>query len=232
VGQQRKTIVTGGADAASRARSLTEQVYETLKEEILQARRPPGGVLLEPELAERYGISKTPVREALRLLLQDGWVMVMPRKGYLVRPVRLGDIREIFEVRQMLEPVMAGRAALRHSDADLKRLAGMCAEQSNSAQELESALTAARQFHTELAGLSGNGRALAILSDQLDEVRRLHHLMPNVEHHITSTIELAAHRDILAAVEAGDAEQASTLMSEHLTEVAATMVDAFTGMRW
>ncbi|MFB7272002.1 GntR family transcriptional regulator [Streptomyces sp. NPDC056244] len=231
--EQRRTLVAAepGAEQPARRLSLTEQVYHRLKEEILQVRHGPGELLLEPELATRYGISKTPVREALRLLLQDGWVLVMPRKGYLVRPVRLEDIREVFEVRRMIEPVMAGQAAHLRTDDDIARLSGLCSEQSRDAESIEPALGAARAFHSELAALTGNGRALAILTDQLDEVRRLHHLMPKAEHHITSTVELDAHRQILAAVEAKDARAAADLMSDHVTEVAEAMVDAFAGMR-
>ncbi|MFF1913418.1 GntR family transcriptional regulator [Streptomyces sp. NPDC058239] len=231
--KQRRTLVAAESDIELPARrlSLTEQVYHRLKEEILQVRHGPGALLLEPELAARYGISKTPVREALRLLLQDGWVVVMPRKGYLVRPVRLEDIREVFEVRRMVEPVMAAQAAQLRTTEDVARLSGLCSQQSSDADSIEHALGAARAFHSELAALTGNGRALAILTDQLDEVRRLHHLMPKVEDHITSTEELTAHRQILAAVEAKDGSAASELMMNHLAEVAGTMVDAFAGVR-
>jgi DNA-binding GntR family transcriptional regulator len=231
--EHRRTLMAPEPHAEHPARrlSLTEQVYHQLKDEILQARHGPGELLLEPELAVRYGISKTPVREALRLLLQDGWVVVMPRKGYLVRPVRLEDIREVFEIRRMMEPAMAGQAAQLRTDADLARLAGLCSSQASDAASVEGALDAARAFHSDLAAMAGNGRALAILTDQLDEVRRLHHLMPRIEHHITSTAELEAHREILAAIEAKDADGAAALMKSHLSEVAEAMVDAFTGVR-
>jgi DNA-binding GntR family transcriptional regulator len=231
--EHRRTLVAAGSPAEQPARrlSLTEQVYHQLKEEILQAGYGPGDLLLEPELATRYGISKTPVREALRLLLQDGWVVVMPRKGYLVRPVRLEDIREVFEIRRMMEPAMARQAAQRRSAEDLARLAELCTSQGSDAASVDAALDAARAFHSDLAALAGNGRALAILTDQFDEVRRLHHLMPKFEHHITSEVEVEAHRRILAAIEAKDPDAAGDLMAEHLTEVAEGMVDAFAGTR-
>lgn len=229
---QRRTLVTAELEEPpARRPSLTEQVYHRLKEEILQVRHGPGTLLLEPELASRYGISKTPVREALRLLLQDGWVVVMPRKGYLVRPVLLEDIREVFEIRRMVEPVIAGQAAQLRGSDDVARLARLCYEQSRDTSSIEPALGAARAFHIDLAALTGNRRALAILTDQLDEVRRLHHLMPKVEGHITSTAELDAHRQILAAVEAQDDKAAAQLMNDHLEEVAEAMVDAFAGKR-
>lgn len=58
-------------------------------------------VMYEADLAAEFGVSKTPVREALRLLAYTGWVVVLPRKGYLVRPVELSDVRDIFAIRRM-----------------------------------------------------------------------------------------------------------------------------------
>ncbi|MGW6739216.1 GntR family transcriptional regulator [Streptomyces sp. NPDC055025] len=217
------------AGPADRRLSLTDQVCEQLREDILEARCRPGDVLMEPELAERYGVSKTPVREALRLLAQDDWVTVIPRKGYLVRPVHLADIREIFEIRRLIEPDLAALAATRCSEAALERLSGLCVEQSDAGEEVASALRVARAFHLELAALAGNRRVLVVLARQLDEVRRLHHLMPRAEPHITSTIELDAHRDLLDALRRGDADEARRLMAEHLAEVATAMVEAFAG---
>src|SRR5437899_2254075 len=97
--KHRKTItLPSGEPAPPKTDSLTQQVYDNLKEEILRAERAPGETVAEPELAARYGVSKTPVREALRLLLQDGWVTALPRKGYLIRPLALEDVREVFAV--------------------------------------------------------------------------------------------------------------------------------------
>ncbi|MGW3150294.1 GntR family transcriptional regulator [Streptomyces sp. NPDC001177] len=233
MGAQRRSILDaeGTHERPAPRLSLTEQVYHRLKDDILQVRCGPGEVLLEPELAGRYGVSKTPVREALRLLVQEGWVTVMPRKGYLVRPVRLEDIRDVFEVRHMIEPVMAAKAAVRRSEADLEQLEVLCVEQSHTGPGIEPPLMAARSFHTQVAAITGNLRAVTVLSRQLDDVRRLHHLMPEAERHLTSDVELAAHQNILGAIRDSAPEKAGQLMDEHLTEVASAMVDAFVGMR-
>ena len=92
----RKVIEPGTPRVADRQVSLTDQIYERVRQEIIEAKWRPGQILLEPELAALYGVSKTPVREALRLLVQEDWVIILPRKGYLVRPLRLGDIGEVF----------------------------------------------------------------------------------------------------------------------------------------
>lgn len=95
---------------------------------------------------------------------------------------------------------------------------------------LSDALTAAREFHLMMAELSGSQRVHAALSDLVDEVRRLHYLLPNVEDHITSSEELRAHQQIVEAVRLKDATAARQLMVSHLNEVAHILVRGFSGM--
>lgn len=209
--------------------SMTDQVYALLKEEILRVDRKPGDLLGEAELAERYHVSKTPVREALRLLARDGWVVVLPRRGYLIRPIKLEDVREIFGMRLMMEPHIAMQAARLVTEDDLVQLRASIEAQTNAA-ELGEALYAARRFHAAVAEVLGNVRILRTLLDLLDEVRRLHFLLPGVESHITSQEELRAHRQLVTALADGDSARAGDIMREHLNEVARTLVRGFGGV--
>jgi DNA-binding GntR family transcriptional regulator len=209
--------------------SMTDQVYALLKEEIIRVERQPGDLLGEAGLAQRFGVSKTPVREALRLLARDGWIVVLPRKGYLVRPLRLGDVREIFAMRLMLEPALASTAAV-VTDGDA--VAGLRArvDQQTAAHSVRDALAAAREFHVALTDMAGNSRASATLADLFDEVRRLHFLLPSVESHITSQEELTAHQHLVSALADGDGARAAELMREHLNEVSRVLVRGFGGV--
>ncbi|XPP27572.1 MAG: GntR family transcriptional regulator [Leucobacter sp.] len=209
--------------------SLTEKVYRQLKEQILRVEKAPGDVIFEAELAEQFGVSRTPVREALSLLASRGWVVVLPRKGYLVRPVELRDIGEIFSVRRMLEPSLAEQAAHSSSPAQIERLRGLV-QQQESGTDLGESLDAARSFHLLLAELSGSERVKTLLTDLVEEVQRLHYLLPSIEHHITSAEELRAHRLIVEAIAAGEPEVARAHMAEHLQEVAHTLVKGFSGV--
>ncbi|MBL5973783.1 MAG: GntR family transcriptional regulator [Candidatus Leucobacter sulfamidivorax] len=209
--------------------SLTEKVYEQLKMQILRVEKAPGDVIFEADLAEEFGVSRTPVREALSLLANRGWVVVLPRKGYLIRPVELRDIGEIFTVRRMLEPSLAELAARSTNPAQLERLRALIEQQESSA-ELADALEAARGFHLLLAELSGSERLRSMLTDLVEEVQRLHYLLPSIEHHITSADELRAHRLIIEAIASGDPERARAQMVEHLQEVAQTLVKGFSGV--
>jgi DNA-binding GntR family transcriptional regulator len=212
--------------------SLTDDVYDELKGEILRVERAPGDILYEAELAKTYGVSKTPVREALRLLAQTGWVVVLPRKGYLVRPVELSDVRDIFAIRRMFEPVLAGEAARLASPGQLRCLDDLveAQAQAQAGPDLEAGLAAARMFHLTLADVAGSSRTRGILEGLIDEVRRLHYLLPNVEVHLTAKKELAAHQEVLSALRSRDIEEARGLMDEHLAEDAHTLVRGFAGV--
>lgn len=209
--------------------SLTDTVYEQLKAQILRVEKAPGDVIYEAELAEEFGVSRTPVREALSLLASRGWIVVIPRKGYLIRPVELRDIGEIFSVRRMLEPSLAEQAARSSSEVQIERLRGLVAQQ-EAGTDLGESLDAARGFHLLLAELSGSERVKTLLTDLVEEVQRLHYLLPSIEHHITSGEELRAHRLIIEAIAGGEPEVARAHMAEHLQEVAHTLVKGFSGV--
>jgi len=210
--------------------SLTDDVYEKLRGQILRVERRPGDVLFESNLAAEFGVSKTPVREALGLLSHAGWIVILPRKGYIVRPVELRDVRDIFAIRRMIEPTLAEEAAKSATDEQLGLLGKLVRNQSKAGADFGRALEAARDFHLALAEMSGNERVHSMLVDLVDEVRRLHYLLPNVESHITSEQEIHAHNLILKALQDRDAEAARSLTVEHLNEVAHAIVRGFAGL--
>jgi DNA-binding GntR family transcriptional regulator len=207
---------------------LTERVYQQLKDDILHARLLPGATVLEPELAARFGVSKTPVREALRLLVQDGWVTVLPRKGYLIRPLGLDDLREVFQLRELLEPGFAAEAAWRYGqDRQDSGVSRAVLDQRSSADDLDRALASAADFHIRIAAMAGNARAARIIANLVDEVTRLHNLVPGLEAHIGSLEEIEAHERIAQAITTGNQREASRLMREHLLATHKALVAVF-----
>ena len=205
---------------------LTEWVHVRLREEILQARLVPGATLLEAELAARFGVSKTPVREALRLLVQDGWVLVLPRRGYLVRPLGLDDLRDVFQLREMLEPGFAAEAAARVAATD-PRMEETVVRQRRAGTDLAEALQGAADFHVRIAEMSGNARATRVIANLVDEVTRLHFLLPHLESHISSADEIAAHEQIANAIATGNEKEAARVMRDHLSSTHRILVEAF-----
>ena len=215
--------------AGNSKQPLTEQIYGRLHDDILRARLLPGQTVLEAELAAQFGVSKTPVREALRLLVQDGWVLVLPRKGYLIRPLGLDDLREVFQLRQMLEPSFAGEAAGRAARRldDVEGVRQAVEDQRAASNDLDVALASAAAFHIRIATMGGNARAARIIENLVHEVTRLHYLMPNLESHINSKEELDAHDAITEAISAGNQREASRAMRDHLRATDRILVEVF-----
>lgn len=210
--------------------SLTDRTYASLKEEILKGQRRPESILLEHELAAEYGVSKTPIREALRLLVDDGWVVVLPRKGYFVRPLRFEDVREIFALRQMIEPTLVLEAIRRSTSEELDQLEQHVDAQANAQDDAEAAMDAAVAFHLGIAKLADNKRAERIMIGLVDEVRRMHYLVPALENRLREPAELEDHRALVAAMRAKDPERAQEVMVRHSRESLRQTLERLTGV--
>ena len=91
--------------------SATDIAYRALRDEILRCELAPGSRVVEGEIAERLGMSKTPVKKALGMLIHEGFVEVRPRHGYQVTEITLADVQEVYQLRQILEPAAAELAA-------------------------------------------------------------------------------------------------------------------------
>ncbi len=155
--------------------SLTEQAYEQLRREIITCALSPGADVSESELAERLQMSKTPVREALARLRNEGFVETFPRRGYRIVPMTLSDVNELFDVRIILEGGTAALAAERITDAELDELLKL-ADASYDVEEnlsLEQFVAANREFHSAIARASGRDRLAGLVSRNLDELERI-----------------------------------------------------------
>ena len=208
----------------STAMSLTDRTYLALKDDILKARRRPESVLMESELAVEYGVSKTPIREALRLLVNEGWVIVIPRKGYFVRPLQVDDVREVFGLRQMIEPGLAAAAAKRATSDDLDAL-DRHVDLQCTATNTEAALDAAAAFHLGIARLAGNARAERVLQNVVDEGRRIHYLFPGYDSRLTEEPEVQDHRNIVTAMRQQDLRKLQDIMEQHSQESLRRVLD-------
>src|ERR1035438_2177617 len=131
-----------------------ERVYRLLKSWLIDARLAPGEVLSEVDLASRCRTSRTPVRESFSRLAQDGWLKRIPRKGYLVAPISIREIVELYEYRKVLECVAAERVAHSASPEVIEKLEAIVSMERNSGAPLTEILTANGAFHLRLAELS------------------------------------------------------------------------------
>jgi DNA-binding GntR family transcriptional regulator len=146
-------------------RTVAEDVYRALKRDVLTLRHRPGEPLREVDLAERYGASRAPVREACRRLQQEGLVESVPYKGYFARRISLKEIAECYELRLVLE-THAVRAAVR-----LEAL-GRAEYTKDDPASYEEFLERNLDFHTAVAEVAGNGRLLRVLRDLIESMQR------------------------------------------------------------
>ena len=215
--------MAGTRPRSVQAGSLGEQVYRSLKEDILAARVGRGELLLEQALAERYGVSKTPVREALRLLVHDGLLLVLPRKGYMVRPVGLQDVVEVFEMRRIIEPALCAEAARRRTPDQIALMRESIEIESGLADPSLDEMEQSLKLHRLIAAASGNTRAMTMVGSLMDEAARLPWLVP-VLRPGPGRPGIEEHVRVVDAIERGDAGEASRTMAEHLeATVARTM---------
>ncbi len=158
--------------------SLTDRVYAALRAEILTCELEPGRDLSEAELAARFDVSKTPVREALATLRTEGFIRSFPRRGYQVIPITFGDINELFELRTILECAAAELACERITDAELAHLS-LLADVIYDRQEqpsLKRFIDANRDFHVAIGKASGNERLHQQVARAIDELERFFYL--------------------------------------------------------
>jgi DNA-binding GntR family transcriptional regulator len=198
-----------------------ERVYQTLLEWVITAELPPGEFLSEPELAQRCDTSRTPVREACSRLAQDGWLSLIRRKGWIVTPISVRDIVEMYEYRKILECFTAEKAARSLTHVQIDQLRSVLDVENQPSATLPDILRANSAFHLRLAELSANRRVVAELTLALRYARRLDTLC-------TQTVPgWIGHADIMAAISAHNSEKARDAMALHIDSTVDKMIKLF-----
>lgn len=216
-------------DVGVKQPALSERLRTAIRGKILRGEYEPGRLVIEADLAEEFGVSKTPVREVLQLLAAEGLVTVLSKKGYMVRTMDFEDVREIMDVRMLLEPHAADAAARSVTEPMATQLREILDRQRNLQEQPLEAMAAAQQFHTEVARAGGNQRVFEMLSRMFDETARAHHVLPAMQRYMSSDQEQAEHDAILAAIETGDGLEAAERMRQHLKSINVEMRSAAFG---
>jgi DNA-binding GntR family transcriptional regulator len=157
---------------------LTERAYEQLRRDIISCSIPPGTEISEGQLCSQYDLGKAAVRVALTRLAHDGLVRAIPRRGYMVVPVTLQDIQDVFELRLLLEPAAARLATGKVNAQQLRMYDEMCCAgyEPGDAKSTARFLEANKAFHVAIARATGNARLASAIEHLLDEMTRLLHL--------------------------------------------------------
>jgi DNA-binding GntR family transcriptional regulator len=206
--------------------SLAERAYQRLRLAIVECRFAPGERLTEAAIARRLRVGKTPAREALRRLVLEGLARVTPRHGYTVAPITLRDVQELFDLRLLLEPAAAERAAAHREPPSLSRLKqlgrfGYDAGGRNSIREF---VRANSEFHAEVAHLSGNHRVAELIARLLAESERLINF--GVLQRPQSERTVGEHQRLIEALESRDARSARRVAEEHIRTTRRMVVES------
>ncbi|MER6983073.1 GntR family transcriptional regulator [Streptomyces carpinensis] len=191
---------------------LRDQVCEGLRDRIITGRLRPGDRLMEREVAEEFGVSRVPVREAIRILLSEGFLQALSPRRIVVRGMTRDDVENLFDMREALEVLAARRATERATADQLQHLAELlqAARRATLSGRPERVSRANTAFHHQIMELAGND----LLSTTLGSLEgRLRWLFQQIDdpHPLWDD-----HRELYEAIEAGDAERAADLSLRHI----------------
>jgi DNA-binding GntR family transcriptional regulator len=208
----------------------TDEAYDLIKRAILVCEMPPGQELRELGLVETTGLTRGAVRGALGRLVADGLVALRPRKGYRVTSLDLADVREVFEMRRLLEPYAVELATERAPRQAVKALHDLAHATYDPADRgsYEQYVVDNREFHVRIAEAAGNRRLAQALRMLLEDMQRLTFLSLATREAMD---EGHAHHDLYDAILVGDVARARALCEDQIEQARRRVVDALLGTR-
>ncbi|MCL1981577.1 MAG: GntR family transcriptional regulator [Clostridiales bacterium] len=195
---------------------LRELVYEELKSQILKGTIVPGTRLMEIELADSIGVSRTPVREAIRKLEKEGLVVIEPRKGAYASQISTADMIDILEIRQDVEGLAAFFAATRITEAELRELRKVCASYNRAVEEgiTPDMIRYDTKFHRIIAESTHNKTLVQIVEQLQEMVLRFRYIY--YDNFKRAEKMPKEHGEILEAIARGDGEAARAAADVHI----------------
>lgn len=191
-----------------------ERVYEGVRGEIISCALRPGLEIREAALAERYGVSKSPVRDAMQKLAVEGLIEVAPRRGYRVAQVRVEDAEHILDLRIILETAAVRRAAAK---ASAQELADLDEFRTPDTDTVEGFAAYNERFHRTISGLSGNARLAAEISRAMEYYQRLVTVsLTTLQRNGGFDEPLADHNAIIDALQARKGAAAARRVAQHI----------------
>jgi DNA-binding GntR family transcriptional regulator len=208
--------------------SSARDAYEILRRAFVLCEIAPGSRVTEASLAERYHLGRAAVRAALGRLSHQEWIEATARKGYVVRPLTLKDIRDLFGVRALLEPAAAEMAARQATEVELveiARLARAAMYDKPEYEEIRQFLEANTRFHIAVATASRNRKFVKILAEVLDESERMFHFGLTSKNRSLEMFH--EHTALVDALSIRDSAAARAAVLEQLSTAEQMVVDAF-----
>jgi DNA-binding GntR family transcriptional regulator len=211
-----QSIATNDADAGT---TWARRVYLSLRQRIVEMSMLPGERIVERDIAEELGISRTPVHEAVQRLADEGLVEVIPRSGTFVGRIPLDALEEAMLVRGALETAVIEKAAARSTPDGVARLRGILEQQAAAvaANDLRAFHRSDEMFHAALAELSGYPGVWPIILQAKTQIDRYRQLTLPLEGRMSGVLD--EHQEVVAAIESGNPARAVQAMRDHLDHV-------------
>ncbi|NLJ75995.1 MAG: GntR family transcriptional regulator [Peptococcaceae bacterium] len=202
---------------------LRELVFDSLRKAIIHGKLRPGERLMEIQLAEEMGVSRTPVREAIRKLELDGFVVMVPRRGAYVAGVSVKDIADVFEVRSALEGLAAGLAAERITEEEMEELEKVIYQISGE-EDVLTVVKKDNEFHELIYTASRNRRLTQIIKNLSEQINRFRLTSLSVPGRLKIAVD--EHKKIIEAICERDVDLANKLASEHMENAEQNLINA------
>ena len=205
---------------------LRDIVFDALREAILTQVLEPGERLMEVQLADDMGVSRTPVREAIRKLELEGFVVMVPRRGAYVAGISMKDIHEVFEVRAALESLAAELAAERITIDELEEMERQMVREAEEteANNLNNIVDVDTSFHDLLYKAARNQRLIQFVNNLQEQLHRFR--SASLSHPGRSKTALEEHKKIVEALGKRNAKLAGKLAKEHIESAENAMINA------
>ena len=203
---------------------LRDVVSEALRQAIREGVLKPGERLMEIQLADELGVSRTPIREAVRKLELEGFVVMMPRRGTYVADISLKDVVQVFEIRSALEELAAGLAAERITPDELEELERIVVEISEyiARDEFDKIVDAGIRFHGVLYRASRNSRLVDILHNLREQMLRFRSISMHYPGRLAATWE--EHRQLVEYIANHNSVQARKIAKKHMENSEKTLI--------
>lgn len=207
---------------------LRELVCENIRQAIIDGTFSSGERLMEIQLADEMGVSRTPVREAIRKLELEGFVVMIPRRGTYVADISIRDITEIYEIRTCLDVLSAGLAAERITDEELEALNRLLVEigQYIAENNMEKIVEADTAFHDILYQASRNERLRSIINNLREQLTGIRGRSMSYPGRLVETMD--EHRALVDSIAARDVERAQNAARVHIENAEHTLMKSLT----
>jgi len=203
---------------------LSKKVYKIIKSKIINGSLKPGTKLLEAKLAEQMGISRTPIREALRELAAKGFVKMIPNQGIVVSSDSIEDIQEVMQIRGVLEGLAAHLAATKITEEEISKLENFLKQMEKITKERDNHAFGEvdAKFHNVIVNISGNQRLIQIRKNITEQAHRYRIKLLKFSGILNYSTQ--DHWKIVEALKKKDSKKADRLSQKHIENVLANIL--------